>query len=130
MVEAANRTGPVYSSSKDRFHDATTTGALTSANARISDMSSYFDAADRMTASEDVGTNGGSAWTRPSSPDARDDNHLVTSYGYDDRGMQSSVTDPRGIVGKTEYDALGGENGTGPFQGRGIGPVPCPDPVC
>jgi RHS repeat-associated protein len=60
-----------------------------------------------MTAEENVGTNGGTAWTRPTSPDASDDTHLVTMTTYNAQGLADTVTDPRGIIAKTVYDLLG-----------------------
>jgi uncharacterized protein RhaS with RHS repeats len=68
---------------------------------------SYFDVADRDIVDENIGTNGGSAWTRPSTPDARDADHLVTSATYNDQGLPEMVTDPNGLVTKTIYDLLG-----------------------
>jgi hypothetical protein len=60
-----------------------------------------------LTAAVDVGTNGGSAWTRPGTVPARSDTVLVTEYGYNAAGWLEAVTDPRGIVGQTFYDTLG-----------------------
>src|SRR5260370_11021416 len=54
-----------------------------------------------------VGTNGGSAYTRPSSPPSPSDIALVTSYAFTAAGFIDSVTDPRGIVQKNFYDNLG-----------------------
>jgi RHS repeat-associated protein len=69
-----------------RFHDETGTGALgtpsSGAHARVSYTGAYYDKADRLTASVDVGTNGGTAWTRPSSIPSRSDTVLVTSTIY------------------------------------------------
>src|SRR6266851_2233169 len=45
-------------------------------------MADYYDAADRPTSSVDVGTNGGTAYTRPSTPDARSDTVLRGDIGY------------------------------------------------
>jgi len=42
----------------------------------------YYDAADRLTAEADVGTNQGYAWSEPGSPDSPSDNYLLTTYGY------------------------------------------------
>ncbi len=100
---------PILTTTKDRLPTAsgTTEGALTSGNARISYDAMYFDAADRKTAEENVGTNDGTVWTRPSTPDATDDSHLVTTTQYGSDGMPSIVTDPRGIPSLTEYDLLG-----------------------
>jgi RHS repeat-associated protein len=98
---------------RDRFHDATATGELgdptstTQAKARVSYAAAYYDALGRPTAQVDVGTNGGTAWTRPGSAPAASDTVLVTTLGYDPAGRPDTVTDPRGVVGKTEYDALG-----------------------
>jgi RHS repeat-associated protein len=94
-----------------RFHDETATGALgdpnTGPKARVSYTASYYDLADRPTAVVDVGTNGGSAWTRPSSVPARSDTVLVTDFGYNAAGWVETTTDPKGIAGKTFYDNLG-----------------------
>jgi RHS repeat-associated protein len=95
---------------KDRFHDETSTGELgnatTTPKARVSYVAAYYDAADRITAMVDVGTNGGSAYTRPSSVPSRSDTVLVTEYGYNSAGWIETMTDPRGIAGKTSYDNL------------------------
>jgi YD repeat-containing protein len=85
----------------ERFNDATLTGALgnststTSAKARVSYEAYYYDSADRLIASLDVGTapttisSGG--WVRPSTPPqftlppgqpARTNTALVTTYNY------------------------------------------------
>jgi RHS repeat-associated protein len=42
--------------------------------------------------------------TRDSSPNA---NHLLTEYVYDATGQVTQITDPRGIVNKTEYNSRG-----------------------
>jgi RHS repeat-associated protein len=77
---------PTLVTQKARFHDESATGALGSASqspyARVSYLAAYFDAADRVTDLVNVGTNGGTAYTRPSSAPARSDTTLVTSYGY------------------------------------------------
>jgi RHS repeat-associated protein len=95
----------------DRLPEDSTTavGALGAGGpaARVSYAASYYDAADRDIANESVGTNGGVAWTRPSSPDASDANHLVTTISYNTQGLAQDVTDPRGIDTQTLYDALG-----------------------
>jgi len=71
---------------RQRFHDETATGALgnasTAPKARVAYVAAYYDAANRVTAQVNVGSNGGSAYTRPSSVPARSDTALVTSYGY------------------------------------------------
>ena len=103
----------LLTTTRDRFHDdaATATGALgddtTSPKARVSYAAGYYDVADRVTASVDVGTNGGSTYTRPGSVPSRSDTVLVTGYAYDDAGDPSDVTDPRDIDTRTTYDLLG-----------------------
>jgi YD repeat-containing protein len=102
---------PIKTTLRRRFHDETDTGALgtpsSGVNARVSYMASYYDLADRLTDSVNVGTNGGSAWTRPGSIPSRSDTVLVTSTVFDSAGRVWKVTDPKGLEARTEYDALG-----------------------
>lgn len=67
----------------------------------------YYDAADRLTDTVDVGTYGGTTYTRLSSAPTRSDTALVTSYTYNDAGWVDTVTDPRGIVSKSFYNNQG-----------------------
>ena len=71
---------------RDRFHDASGTGALgtpsSGIGARVSYMGYYYDLADRTIAAVDVGTNGGSSWTRPGSVPSRSATVLVSSTTY------------------------------------------------
>jgi RHS repeat-associated protein len=96
---------------RQRFHDETGSGALgtpsTGVHARVSYEATYYDKAGRRTDVVDVGTNGGTAYTRPSAPDGRDDTHLVTSYGYNAAGETETVTDPKELANKTYYDLAG-----------------------
>lgn len=96
---------------RQRFHDEAATGELgddaTAPKARVSYQAFYYDAAGRTTAAVDVGTNGGSSYTRPGSAPSRSDTVLVTNTSYDDANRRVDTTDPRGIVGRTEYDLLG-----------------------
>jgi YD repeat-containing protein len=104
---------PILVTTKERFHtDASTdTGPLgnptTAPKARVYYTASYYDAANRLTAAVDVGTNSGAAYTRPGSPPASSDTTLVTSYAYSPAGWVQSVTDARGVVSQTTYDGLG-----------------------
>ena len=104
---------------RDRFHDnaSTATGELgtptTGNKARVSYQAFYYDAANRPTDSVNVGTNGGSAYTRPGSVPSRSNTVLVNSYSYNDAGHLETVTDPRGVVPKVQYaysEMSGGAN--------------------
>jgi RHS repeat-associated protein len=103
----------VLTANRQRFDDASTTAfgdlgtPTTGIPARVSYAASYYDAAYRLTASVNVGTNGGTAYTRPSTVSARSDTALVTTYAYDAAGRVQDVTDPNGITARTLYDALG-----------------------
>jgi RHS repeat-associated protein len=94
-----------------RFDNATGTGPLgnpsSGIGARVYYAANYYDNADRLTSSVDVGTNGGTAWTRPSTPPASSATTLVTMYAYNAMGLVQDVTDPQGIVNRTLYDNLG-----------------------
>src|SRR5262249_35841814 len=84
---------------KDRFHTETTTGELgnptTAPLARVSYLAYYYDLANRLTTTVDVGTNSGTAYTRPSSPPSPSDTVLVTSFAFTAAGFLDSTTDPR-----------------------------------
>lgn len=77
---------------RERFHDETTLGALanpsTAPKARVSYKASYYDAANRSIAQVNVGTNGGSPYTRPSTVPVCSDTVLVTSFGYQADAVQ------------------------------------------
>ncbi len=101
----------IFVTMRQRFHDETATGALvspsTSPKARVSYAAAYYDKAERLTASVNVGTNAGSAYTRPSTVPSRSDTVLVVSQTYNSAGWISAVTDPRGIEDRLSYDNLG-----------------------
>jgi RHS repeat-associated protein len=101
----------IFVTTRQRFHNETTTGALgnptTAPLARVYYATAYFDAANRRTADVNVGTNGGTAYTRPSTVPSVSDTVLVTLYAYSSAGWMDTITDPRGIVQKSFYDALG-----------------------
>ncbi len=113
QVEFAYDSGSnvILTTTKQHFHDDTGTGELgtvSSGNkARVSYKAAYYDGADRLVNSVDVGTNGGSSYTRPGSVPSRSDTVLVTSYGYAASGLIQDVTDPKGILTKTTYDNIG-----------------------
>ncbi len=104
----------ILTTSKERIHTETGTGDLESPNvaplARDSYQIAYYDAANRMIAHADLGTNGGAAYTvadRPASPPSSTDTVLVTSQTYATAGWIQTQTDPRGITTYMAYDALG-----------------------
>ncbi len=101
----------IFVTTKERFHDETATGALNNASsapkARVSYTAMYYDLADRPTHEVQVGSNGGTAYTRPGTPPARSDTVLVQSVSYNAAGWVETTTDPRALVGKTFYDHLG-----------------------
>jgi YD repeat-containing protein len=76
----------ILTTTRQRNHDETTGGPLgnptTAPKARVSFVAAYYDPANRLTTAVDVGTNGGSAWTRPGTPPTASDTVLVTSTGY------------------------------------------------
>jgi len=94
---------------KDRFDSETATGDLgnisTAPLARVSYQTQYVDAVNRPTALVDVGTNGGTSYTRPSSAPSRSPTARVTSNTYNDAGLLSTTTDPRDITTGFVYDA-------------------------
>jgi RHS repeat-associated protein len=95
---------------RQRFHNATGTGALGSPvsgiGARVYYTASYYDSADRDIADVNVGTNGGTSWTRPSSVASSSATVLVTTTAYNAAGWAQDVTDPMGIDARTFYDNL------------------------
>jgi RHS repeat-associated protein len=110
QVQYDANSNPILFVTKDHFHNDTATGELgtptTGPLARVSYFASYYDAANRKTADVNVGTNGGTAWTRPNTVPSRSDTVLVNSYTYDSAGWLDTTTDPNGIVTKTLEDAL------------------------
>jgi RHS repeat-associated protein len=103
---------PIETIDRQRFHNATGAGALgnptstRAPQARVYYTGSYYDAADRLTATVNVGTNGGPAWVRPDTVPDRSETALVTSYTYNAAGLVEDTVDPRSIDTHTEYDAL------------------------
>jgi RHS repeat-associated protein len=101
----------IFTVDRERNHDEAGTGGLgnetTAPKARVYYVAAYYDAANRLTTSVDVGTDGGLTYARPSTPDARSDTVLRTDTAYNAAGWVDSVTDPRGIVEKFTYDNAG-----------------------
>jgi YD repeat-containing protein len=102
---------PTLITARERFHDETDTGALgrptSGVNARVSFAAMYYDAIDRKTADVNVGTNGGSAYTRPGTVPSRSDTVLVTDYQYNAAGWLETTTDPKALVAKQFYNLAG-----------------------
>ena len=96
----------VESITSDRFSTDSTsaTGALgtrdSGIEARIYYSGNYYDDANRLIATANVGTNGGSTWDMPSTPPSRTDDALVTTYGYAADAVQT-VTFTGGPTGGT-----------------------------
>ncbi len=98
--------------SRQRFHDATGTGPLTTPGgaqpkARVSYQASWPDALGRRQATADYGTNGAFAWSRPALAPDRSDTILVTSAAYNARGETYQSVDPMGTVNRFTFDAAG-----------------------
>jgi RHS repeat-associated protein len=95
---------------RQRDHDATGTGDLAISGgpaSRAYYSATYYDDDGRDIADVNVGTNGGTAWTAPTTIPTRSDTVLVTSTEYDDEVNQTIVTDPRGVKTLTQFDADG-----------------------
>ena len=101
----------ILSVDRQRFHDATGTGALgtptSGVNARVIYSAAYYDIGNRTTASVNVGTNGGSVWTRPTTAPSRSDTVLVSETQYDSAGRAWKSIDPKGIESRTTSDLMG-----------------------
>src|SRR5579884_4311104 len=95
---------------RQRDHNTTQTGALgnesTSPEARVYYLAYYYDPADRLLDTVNVGTNGGSSYTRPSSVPADSATVLVTSLSYNAAVLVQDTTEPRGLDTRDSYDAL------------------------
>ena len=84
-----------------RFDNATGTGPLgtptSGVEARVYYSGSYYDTAGRLTADVNMGTNGGTAWTRPATVPACSNTVLVTTYTYNAAGLVQDVVDSLGL---------------------------------
>src|SRR5581483_8067460 len=98
---------------RQRFHNTTGTGPLGTPTspteaARVYYAAAYYDNVDRLIASVDAGTDGGTAWTRPGTVPSSSPTLLVTSYAYSylATGAVRNVHDPMGIDTYYGYDNL------------------------
>src|SRR5581483_11038667 len=75
---------------------------------RVYYAAAYYDNVDRLIASVDAGTDGGTAWTRPGTVPSSSPTLLVTSYAYSylATGAVRNVHDPMGIDTYYGYDNL------------------------
>ena len=102
----------IFQVSRERFHDATGTGPLTTPagsqpKARVSYVANYPDPLGRVVNVANYGTNAGSVLSRPSTCAARSDVVLVTTTDYNNRGEAWQVTDPKAGVRRSAFDAAG-----------------------
>ncbi len=108
MIYIAN--GNVITS--NRHDNPTATGALGTPTSgdetRVHYSGSDFYAAGREIADLDVGPNGGTAWTRPSSVPTPSATMLVTSYGYAADSLQL-VQLTGSLTGRTFTLSFGGD---------------------
>src|SRR5581483_2998504 len=104
---------PIETIDSQRFHNATGTGPLGSPSsgigARVYYAAEYYDNVDRLIASVDAGTNGGTAWTRPGTVPSSSPTLLVTTYAYTyyAAGLYVQTHDAMGIDTYSNYDNLG-----------------------
>ncbi|VTR94318.1 rhs repeat-associated core domain-containing protein : RHS repeat-associated core domain protein OS=Singulisphaera acidiphila (strain ATCC BAA-1392 / DSM 18658 / VKM B-2454 / MOB10) GN=Sinac_0291 PE=4 SV=1: RHS_repeat: RHS_repeat [Gemmata massiliana] len=100
----------LQTTTRERFHDATGTGALgtpaTGVAARVSYMGYYYDKADRTIVAVNVGTNGGTAWTRPGSAPSGSATVLVSATRYATDAVQTVAL--AGATGGTFTLSFGG----------------------
>jgi len=106
----------IQTTHRDRFHDATGTGELTTPGgsqpkARVTYVALYPDAIGRQQADADYGTNGASAFSRSSTIPSRSGSPtpqiIINSTVYDDAGMVWKVTGPESKEDRKEYDDAG-----------------------
>jgi RHS repeat-associated protein len=110
-----------------RTSTSTQTGDLatswTAAKSRRTFEAQWFDLANRVTDAADYGTNGGTAFTRPSAPPAPNssDAILVSHFDYDGGGREYRTTDNLGHVTQTTLDGLSrATQVVGNFMGTGV----------
>ena len=97
----------IQTTSYARKHTEGGTGELTTSSARVTYTASWFDGANRQTATANYGTNGGSAFSRPSTAPARSDTVLVTSTAYNTAGRPTRPSIRRGRKAAAEFDDAG-----------------------
>jgi YD repeat-containing protein len=99
----------IQQTARNRFHNATGTGALTSPGgsqpkARVSYVAMYPDPLGRLINTANYGTNGGSSFSRPNTTPTRSATVLVSTTNYNDRGEAYQKVDPQGKVDQSAFD--------------------------
>ena len=102
----------VQTTTRQRFHNATGTGELTSPSgsqpkARVTYQATYHDEIGRQIAVAEYGTYGGAAFSRAAVVPNRTDTILVTSTDYDDAGQAYKTIDPAGREDRQVFDDAG-----------------------
>ncbi len=102
----------ILSTSRQRRHDATGTGELTTMSgsqpqARVSYVAMYADPIGRPIATANYGTNGDAALSRSSTRAGRSDTVLVTTTEYNSAGQAYQTIDPAGREDRQEFDDAG-----------------------
>ncbi len=111
QVETAydNANNVIQTTTRQRFHNATGTGELTSPSgsqpkARVTYQATYSDEIGRQMAVAEYGTYGGATFDRAAVVPSRTDTILVTSLEYNDAGQAYKTIDPAGKEHRTVFD--------------------------
>ena len=102
----------LQTTTRQRFHNATGTGELTSPSgsqpkARVTYQAMYHDQIGRQIAAANYGTYGGATFDRASVVPNRTDTILVTSTEYNDAGQAYKTIDPAGREDRQLFDDAG-----------------------
>ena len=102
----------IQTTSRQRLHNATGTGELTSPTgsqpkARVSYTAFWPDPVGRQIAAADYGTNGGDSFSRPDTVPTGSNTVLVTETFFDDAGQAWKTIDAKGREDHRTFDAAG-----------------------
>ena len=102
----------LQTTTRQRFHNATGTGELTSPSgaqpkARVTYVAMYHDEIGRQIAVANYGTYGGATFDRASVVPSRTDTILVTSTEYNDAGQAYKTVDSAGREDRQVFDDAG-----------------------
>ena len=111
-IEYDDASNVTFTTSKQRFHNATGSGALNGPSgsqpkSRDSYVLMWYDGIGRMTESANYGTNAGTVPTRSNSAPAASDTVQMSESVYNADGELEDVIDPLGKTDRTEYDDAG-----------------------